>query len=249
MPQTLVQTIALSKTFQDRKRGRIEAVRGVTLEAYAGEIFGLLGPNGAGKTTALRVLATILSPTSGAAAVAGFDVVRDPDGARRSLGFLSGDTGLYARLSAREMIAYFGRLYAMDDRRLEARLEELTALFDLGGFINRRCAKLSTGQKQKVSIARTVVHDPLVLILDEPTAGLDVLAARNIVAFIRAARDAGKCVILSTHDMGEAERLCDRIGIIHDGAMVTVGTKAELFRRFGADNLEAVFLKAMEVVN
>lgn len=235
------------KHFKDRKRGKVEAVRGVSFEAHAGEIFGLLGPNGAGKTTTLRILATILTPTEGTAEVAGHDVTRNPDGARRSLGFLSGDTGLYGRLTAREMIAYFGRLYGMDGDELTKTIEMINGRFGMEDFFNRRCGKLSTGQKQKVSIARTVVHDPPVLILDEPTAGLDVLAARNIVTFIRDARDDGKCVILSTHDMGEAQRLCDRIGIIHNGEIAAIGTSEELFERFKTDDLESVFLKAVGI--
>ena len=205
----------------------------------------MLGPNGAGKTTALRILATILKPTSGSAILGGRDVVQDPDGARRQFGFMSGDTGLYQRLSAREMIAYFGQLYGMKQEEIDARLEILKARLDMSAFFERRCGKLSTGQKQKVSIARTVVHDPPILILDEPTSGLDVLAARNIVSFIRSARDEGKCVILSTHDMGEASRLCDRVGVIHNGLLATVGTKAALFDRFNTTDLEEVFLRSV----
>ena len=245
MNKVLVQTIGLTKNFKDRKRGVIEAVKDVTFEAHSGEIFGLLGPNGAGKTTALRILATILKPTAGTATIAGYDVVNDPDSARRSLGFLSNDTGLYGRLSAREMIIYFGKLYGMESDRIESRLKELCDLLDMSEFLNRRCGKLSSGQKQKVSISRTIVHDPPVLILDEPTTGLDVLAAKNIVSFIRKARDQGTCVLLSTHIMGEAERLCDRIGIIHNGVMTAVGTRDELFDRFNADELETVFLRAV----
>jgi len=245
MAQVLVQASGLVKQFHDRKRGVVEAVRGITFEALAGEIFGLLGPNGAGKTTTLRMLATILAPTAGSAVIAGCDVRSDPDGARRALGFLSGDTGLYGRLTAGEMITYFGRLYGLDDSRLKHRVRELRARLDMDDFWSRRCAKLSTGQKQKVSIARTVVHDPPVLILDEPTAGLDVLASRNIVNFIGEARTEGKCIILSTHDMGEAERLCDRVGIIHNGELAAVGSKGELFERYRARDLEVVFLRAI----
>ncbi len=245
MPDPFVRAVDLKKSFKDKKRGVVEAVKNVSFEAYAGEIFGLLGPNGAGKTTTLRILATILSPSSGFAEIAGHDVQKDPDGARRSFGFMSGDTGLYDRLSAKEMIYYFGSLYGMDKDLLNQRVELLKEQFDMTDFFNRRCAKLSTGQKQKVSIARTIIHDPPVLILDEPTSGLDVLASRNIVNAIRHVREEGKCVILSTHDMGEAERMCDRIGIIHDGVLSEIGTKEELFTRFNADNLEAVFLSAV----
>ncbi len=243
--QILVQTFNLSKTYKDKKRGVVEAVKGISFEARAGEIFGLLGPNGAGKTTTLRILATILKPSAGTATLAGYDVVNDPDNVRRSLGFMSGDTGLYARLSAKEMIAYFGQLYGLEGDELEQRVEVTKNYLDMDDFFEGRCGKLSTGQKQKVSIARTIVHDPPVLILDEPTSGLDVLASRNIVTFIRKAHDDGKCIILSTHDMGEAERMCDRIGIIHNGQLVAVGTKEELFDSFSATDLEEVFLKAI----
>ncbi|MDP8229260.1 MAG: ATP-binding cassette domain-containing protein [Candidatus Electryoneaceae bacterium] len=243
----LVRADNLVKHYKDRKRGVVEAVRGISFESCAGEIFGLLGPNGAGKTTTLRILATILKSTSGTASIAGHDVVSDPDGVRRSLGFMSGDTGLYARLNAGEMVAYFGRLYGLEGDELNRRVEETAEQLDMHDFFNRRCGKLSTGQKQKVSIARTIVHNPPVLILDEPTAGLDVLASRNIVSFVRNARQDGKCIILSTHDMGEAERMCDRIGIIHNGLLVAVDTKEGLFKRYDATDLETVFLRAVGI--
>ncbi len=243
--QVLVQSLDLVKTYKDKKRGIVEAVKGISFEAHAGEIFGLLGPNGAGKTTTLRILATILQPTNGTATLAGYDVVKEPDKVRRSLGFMSGDTGLYARLTAKEMVTYFGQLYGLEGDELKQRVEEVGDYLDMSEFYDGRCGKLSTGQKQKVSIARTVVHNPPILILDEPTSGLDVLASRNIVTFIRKAHDDGKCIILSTHDMGEAERMCDRIGIIHNGLLVAVGSKEELFDQFDAVDLEAVFLKAV----
>ncbi len=246
MNRVLIRAVNLRKTFKDRRKGTVEAVKDVSFEAVAGEIFGLLGPNGAGKTTTLRMLATILQPTSGTAEIAGFDVRKNPDEARRSLGFLSGDTGLYARLSAREMISYFGSLYGLNGDKLREKVEAIGRKFDMASFFHRRCAKLSTGQKQKVSISRTVIHDPPVLILDEPTAGLDVLAGRNIIDFIRSSRDEGKCVVLSTHDMGEAERLCDRIAIIHDGVIAAVGTKDQLFAQYEAHDLEAAFLRAVQ---
>lgn len=245
MQAPLIKAINLRKTFNDRKKGVVKAVQNVSFEAYAGEIFGLLGPNGAGKTTALRMLATILSPTDGTAEINGFDISQNPDGVRKSLGFLSGDTGLYARLSAKEMISYFGELYGLEQDYIDQRVQSLIEELELESFIDRRCAKLSTGQKQKVSIARTVVHNPPVLVLDEPSSGLDVLASRNIIRFIIMARDQGKCIILSSHDMGEVERLCDRIAIIFNGIIVTIGTKQELFDRYEATNMEEVFLNAI----
>jgi len=245
MSEALIRVENLIKTFSDRKRGSIQAVNGLSFEARTGEIFGLLGPNGAGKTTTLRILATILKPTSGIVSVAGYDVVDEPDKVRNSLGFLSNDTGLYDRLSAHEMITYFGRLYGLEDSFINRRIDELSETLDMSDFIDRRCGKLSSGQKQKVSISRTIVHDPPVMILDEPTTGLDVLASKSIVDSIRTARETGKCVILSTHIMGEAERLCDRIGIIHNGKMAVIGTRDELFKRFDASELETVFLRAV----
>jgi sodium transport system ATP-binding protein len=246
MSEVLIRVENLTKVFSDRKRGSIQAVAGLSFEAKSGEIFGLLGPNGAGKTTTLRILATILKPTSGKVSIAGYDVVEQSDKVRNSLGFLSNDTGLYDRLTAHEMIAYFGRLYGLDDSYIKNRIDELCEILKMSDFINRRCGKLSSGQKQKVSISRTIIHDPPVMILDEPTTGLDVLASKSIVDSIRTARKVGKCVILSTHIMGEAERLCDRIGIIHDGKMAVIGTRDELFSRFNTDQLETVFLRAVD---
>lgn len=245
MSEILIQVENLTKVFSDRKRGSVQAVDGISFEAKCGEIFGLLGPNGAGKTTTLRILATILKPTSGKVTIAGYDVVEQSDRVRNSLGFLSNDTGLYDRLTAREMIEYFGRLYGLDDSYINGRINELCEILDMSDFMDRRCGKLSSGQKQKVSISRTIIHDPPVMILDEPTTGLDVLASKSIVDSIRTARKIGKCVILSTHIMGEAERLCDRIGIIHDGKMAAIGSRDELFDRYNTDNLETVFLRAV----
>lgn len=243
----LIKATNLSKTFVDRKKGFVAAVRNMSFEAYPGEIFGLLGPNGAGKTTAMRMLATILSPSSGTAEINGYDIIKNPDDVRKSLGFLSGDTGLYARLSAREMITYFGKLYGLDSKFIDLRLNMLNTELELESFIDRRCAKLSTGEKQKVSIARTVIHDPPVLILDEPSSGLDVLASRNIIRFINSAREQGNCIILSSHDMGEVERLCDRIAIIFDGKIISTGTKQYLYDKYQSNNMEDVFLNAIGV--
>jgi sodium transport system ATP-binding protein len=231
----------LRKTFHDPQRGTVEAVRGVDLDCKKGEIYGLLGPNGAGKTTTLRILATILAPTSGIAVVAGADVAADPLEVRRRIGFLSGNTGLYPRLTTRETLEYFGRLHGIDDSELAERVDSLLDTFDMREFENGRCEGLSTGQKQRVSIARAVLHDPPVLILDEPTTGLDILASSAMIDFIDARRSAGTCVLFSTHILSEAERLCDRIGVIHDGHMLAVGTLDELKERTGKDYLDDVF--------
>ena len=231
----------LRKTFHDPQRGTVEAVRGVDLDCKKGEIYGLLGPNGAGKTTTLRILATILAPTSGIAVVAGADVATNPLEVRRRIGFLSGNTGLYPRLTTRETLEYFGRLHGIDDSELAERVDSLLDTFDMREFENGRCEGLSTGQKQRVSIARAVLHDPPVLILDEPTTGLDILASSAMIDFIDSRRSAGTCVLFSTHILSEAERRCDRIGVIHDGHMLAVGTLDELKERTGKEYLDDVF--------
>ncbi|MFQ5664564.1 MAG: ATP-binding cassette domain-containing protein, partial [Terriglobia bacterium] len=208
----MIEAHELTKIFRDRKRGAIRAVDHISFCCQPGQIYGLLGANGAGKTTTLRILATILQPTDGTAQVAGFDINRQPEKVRANVGFLSTATALYARLSARETVEYFGRLNGLNRAALRRRIEELFAMLEIGEFADRRCDKLSTGMKQKVSIARTLVHDPPVMIFDEPTVGLDVMTARTIVGFIRDCRAHGKTVIFSTHVMSEAEKLCDTIG-------------------------------------
>jgi sodium transport system ATP-binding protein len=218
--QARVQVEGLSKVFRGPKRKQIKAVDGVSFEARAGEIFGLLGANGAGKTTTLRVLSTMLVPSAGDACICGFSVRQKPEEVRRRIGFLSTATSLYGRLTAREMVTYFGRLHGMAPATLEARRRELFELFGMQGFADVRCDKLSTGMKQKVSIVRSVLHDPEVMIFDEPTAGLDVLTSRTIVSFVRDCRARGKCVIFSTHIMDEVEQLCDRVGVIHAGRVL-----------------------------
>ena len=241
MTEHAIETRDLRKTFSDPERGVVEAVRGIDLVCTQGEIYGLLGPNGAGKTTTLRMLATILAPTSGTATVAGADAVREPLEVRRRIGFLSASTGLYPRLTPRETLRYFGELHGIEEAALGARIEELVETFRLGEFADRRCEGLSTGQKQRVSISRAVLHDPPVLILDEPTSGLDVLATSDMIEFIESRRAAGTCVLFSTHILSEAERLCDRIGIIHSGLLLASGTLDELRERTGHTYLDEVF--------
>ena len=241
----MIEAHALTKRFKDKKRGEIRAAENITFRAEPGQIYGLLGANGAGKTTTLRLLATLLKPTSGSATVAGFDVTRDPAKVRAHVGFLAASTALYGRLTAREMIAYFGQLNGLSAADLRTRIKRLADDLDMHEFLDRRCEKFSTGMKQKTSIARTLVHDPAVMIFDEPTLGLDVMTARVIVKFVRDCKTRGKTVIYSTHVMSEVEKLCDVVGIIHDGRLLAEGTLPELRARFGESDMEEVFVKAV----
>ena len=242
METPAVSATLLSKTYCDSGGQSVQACSGVSFAANPGEVFGILGTNGAGKTTTLRLLSTVLKPSGGDATISGCSVVKQPDRARAAIGFLSADTGVYGRLTAREMMEYFGRLHGLPETTISTRVEEISRQLDMGGFMDRRCDRLSSGQKQRVSIARTIVHDPPVLIFDEPTAGLDILASAQIVRFIQDSRARGRCVILSTHIMREAERLCDRLIILHHGRVCAEGTLAELRRQTGQEDLEDVFL-------
>lgn len=239
----MIEVDGLVKVFHDRKRGEVRAVDGICFEVNPGEIFGLLGLNGAGKTTTLRMLATILTPTAGTAKVDGYDIRENPVEVRRRVGFLSGDTGLYHRLTPRELLSYFGELYGMDRKKINDRIEELSTLLDMEGFLDVKIDKLSQGMKQKTSIARTLMHDPQVLLLDEPIKGLDVLTSLNIIEFIRNSKRMGKTIIFSTHVMREAERLCDRIGIIHEGRIIKVGTLEGWRQETGLHDLEDIFVE------
>ena len=239
----MIEVDGLVKVFHDRKRGEVRAVDGICFEVNPGEIFGLLGLNGAGKTTTLRMLATILTPTAGTAKVDGYDIRENPVEVRRRVGFLTGDTGLYHRLTPRELLSYFGELYGMDRKKINNRIEELSTLLDMEGFLDVKIDKLSQGMKQKTSIARTLMHDPQVLLLDEPIKGLDVLTSLNIIEFIRNSKRMGKTIIFSTHVMREAERLCDRIGIIHEGRIIKVGTLEGWRQETGLHDLEDIFVE------
>ncbi|QEH33300.1 putative ABC transporter ATP-binding protein YbhF [Aquisphaera giovannonii] len=236
----------LSKAFLDYQRGWVHAVRGVSFACRPGEIFGLLGPNGAGKTTTLRILSTVLRPTGGRAVVAGYDVVQHPQQVRRHIGYMSASTGIYDRMTAWELVEYFGRLYGMDRGTLRARMESIFDWLKMDDFRDTLCSKLSTGMKQKVSIARTVVHDPPVLIFDEPTSGLDVLVQRSVVQKILELRDMGKTILFSTHSMHEVSKLCQKVAIIHRGVLQASGTPGELLERFGQPDLEELFFALVE---
>jgi sodium transport system ATP-binding protein len=238
----MIEVQNLTKTFRDKKRGLVHALDHVSFQVQRGEIFGLLGPNGAGKTTTLRLLATVLSPSEGTAAVGGYDIVREPEKVRKQIGFLSGDMGLYPRLTAREILSFFAKIHGMEGAALRARINEVIELVGMGDFADTKTDRLSTGMKQKVAIARSFVHDPPILILDEPTYGLDVPTARLIENFILDARDRGKCIVFSTHVMEEAEYLCDRIAVVHEGRLRIVGTMDELRAHTGKRRLREIFL-------
>jgi sodium transport system ATP-binding protein len=239
----MIEARNLTKTFRDKKRGEIRAADDISFRVSPGQIYGLLGANGAGKTTTLRLLATLLQPTGGSAIVAGFDVAREPEKVRANVGFLAASTALYGRLTAREMIAYFGKLNGLPDAEIRVRTKRLAEELDMHEFLDRRCDKFSTGMKQKTSIARTLIHDPAVMIFDEPTLGLDVMTARAIVKFVRECRNRGKTVIYSTHVMSEVEKLCDTIGIIHGGKLMAEGTLAGLRATHGEQDMEEIFVK------
>ena len=242
MEKTRVRVQALKKTFWDEARGEVRAVDGLDFDCREGEIFGLLGANGAGKTTTLRMLATILKPTGGVATLNGHDVLEEPEAVRRSLGFYSASTALYPRLTARETLEFFARVNRYPRERVARRVEELIERFGIAEYAGARVEKLSSGMKQKVSIARTIVHDPPILIFDEPTVGLDVMAALEMQKVVRELRDEGKTIIFSTHIMSEAEKLCDRIGIIHRGRLLALGTLEEHRRTTGQHYLEDIFV-------
>jgi sodium transport system ATP-binding protein len=226
-----------------KRYGELRAVRGLSLRVAPGEVYALLGANGAGKTTALRCLATLLKPTEGTARIAGFDVHTEPLEVRRRLGFLAASMGLYGRLTARELLAYFAGLHGLEGGEARERVDHAVRTFGLEAFADRLCGKLSTGQKQRVSIARAVVHDPPALVLDEPTLGLDVLSGEAIYRFVERARERGRAVIFSTHQMSEVELLADRVGIIAAGRLVAEGTAEEIVRQSGERTLSRAFLR------
>ncbi len=237
----MIRVENLRKSFRDLRRGLVHAVDDISFEARHGEIFGLLGPNGAGKTTTMRILCTVLRPSSGMARVAGYDVATQPALVRQHIGFLSANTAIYDRMSAWELVEYFGRLYGLGGEKLRQRLETVFTTLRMNDFRDTLGAKMSTGMRQKVSIARAIVHDPPVLIFDEPTAGLDVLVARAVLDTIADLRALGKCILFSTHILREVERLCDRVAILSRGRVQACGTLAQLRERYCKDDLEEIF--------
>jgi sodium transport system ATP-binding protein len=242
----MIRVENLTKEFIDLRRGPIPALSAASFHVQPGEIFGLLGPNGAGKTTCLRILSTVLRPTSGRAVVAGYDVATQAADVRRHIGFMSGNTGIYDRMTAWELVEYYGRLYGIPEEQLQPRLQRIFTTLQMNEIKDVLGSKMSTGMKQKVSIARTIVHDPPVLIFDEPTSGLDVLVARAVLKTIESLRDEGKCIIFSTHIMREVEKLCDRIAIIHRGRILAQGHLAELAGEYGQPDVEELFFDLIQ---
>jgi ABC-type multidrug transport system ATPase subunit len=235
-----VRIRGLRRTFPLPGGGTLAAVDGIDLDVAPGEILGLLGPNGAGKTTTLRVLATLTTPTEGTAEVGGHDVVRDPEGVRRALGYLSPDAGLPPRLTARESLRLFAALY--DVRPAGPAIDRAVRHMGIGDFLDRRVDTLSTGMGQRLRIACATLHAPRVLVLDEPTLGLDAVATRDLLATIQAARDGGAAVVLSTHMVDDAARVCDRVAVIDRGRIRAVGTPAEVVAAAGTADLRDAFL-------
>ena len=236
----------LRKSFLDYRKGWVPAVDGVSFSCVPGSIFGLLGPNGAGKTTTLRMLSTVLRPTGGRATVAGFDVATEPEKVRAHIGYMSASTGIYDRMTAWELVEYFGRLYGMKRDALNERMDTIFGWLQMNDFRDVLGSKMSTGMKQKVSIARTIVHDPPVLIFDEPTSGLDVMVARSLLKRIEELRDRGKTILFSTHAMHEVAKLCSRVAIIHRGRVQAEGEPGELLEQFAQPDLEELFFYLVE---
>ncbi|MFK7767038.1 MAG: ABC transporter ATP-binding protein [Mariniblastus sp.] len=243
----MIHVRRLTKKYKDLEAGHFTALDGISFDAMPGQIYGLLGPNGAGKTTALRILSTVLRPSEGTATVNGFDVNVDPDQVRRQIGFVSTNTAIYDRMTAWEMVHYFGQLYGMELEKLQIRMETLFERFQMNEIRNVLCSKMSTGMKQKVSIVRAIVHNPPVLIFDEATSGLDILVAREVLRTVEQLRDQGKCIIFSSHIMSEVKRLCDRVAIMNRGNILAEGTIDELAQGYEEDDLEELFYQMISM--
>jgi sodium transport system ATP-binding protein len=239
----MIQVDGLTKHYADLQRGKLVALAGISFQARSGEIYGLLGPNGAGKTTALRILSTVLRPTAGTAKINGLDVVTQSSLVRHRIGFVSANTAVYDRMTAWEMVEYFGRLHGIPDGELADRMEQVFTRLKMNDIRDLLGTRMSTGMRQKVSIARAIVHDPPVLIFDEATAGLDVLVARALLRTVSELRDHGKCILFSTHIMREAEKLCDRVAIVHRGKILAEGNLQQLRDEYRENDLEELFFQ------
>jgi len=254
----MIEIVDLRKEFTLSKQQKKElntseniaiAVDGISFKCEPGKVFSLLGPNGAGKTTTLRMLSTIFKPTSGSVTIAGIDAVKYPEEARKKIGFLTGSTGLYARLTPNELIEYFASLYGISKKETAQRKEKLYELLDMNDFQNKRIGKLSTGMKQKVSICRTMIHDPEVIIFDEPTSGLDVITAENIITLISDCKKEGKTVIFSSHIMSEVDLLCDDLAIVHKGKLLFNNTMEAFKNEMQTENLTSEFIRIVKENN
>ena len=243
----MIHVRELVKSYPDLKKGSFTALDRVSFDARPGEIYGLLGPNGAGKTTALRILSTVLAPTEGTVTVNGFDVQKQPGKVRRSIGFVSTNTAVYDRMTAGEIVEYFGRLHGMSKQVLTERMEFLFERFQMNDIRDVLGSKMSTGMQQKVSIARALIHDPPVLIFDEATSGLDVLVAREVLRTVASLRETGKCIIFSSHIMREVERLCDRVAIMYRGKILDEGPTEELGEKHGEKDVEELFFRLISM--
>ncbi len=253
----MIDVVSISKEFKraETKKKLImrkasdavfKAVDNVSFQCKPGRVFTLLGPNGAGKTTALRMLAGMLNPTRGSVSIAGHNIAEDPQAAKSKLGFLTGATGLYDRLNPRETLKYFAELNGVPKSKISGRVDELIDKLEIGEFADRRCGKLSMGQKQRVSIARALIHDPEVIIFDEPTNGLDVLTSRTIIKWIRECKSAGKTVVFSTHIMGEVSLLSDDLAVMHNGKLCYCNTFEQFKQDYGDISLEDAFIQILE---
>ena len=242
MGTSAIEIKNLTKIYKKRGGKKVIAINDLNFTVNKGEIFGLLGPNGAGKTTTLRIISTILKPTSGDVVVEGVSVSKNPDEIKKIVGFLTGETRLYERLTPRETFYYFGRLYNMKDNEIEERIKNINLILKLEDIMDRRISELSDGMKQKVSIGRTIIHNPEVFILDEPLTGLDIFARRSVAKFIRRSKSEGKTILLSTHVMSEVEELCDSVGFLYKGKLLEVGGKEEIKKRYECDTIEKIFM-------
>ncbi len=237
----MIEVTNLGKTFSD-----VTAISNLSFKVDAGEVYGLLGPNGAGKTTTLRILATLIEATTGKATVNGFDIKKDAEAVRKAIGVVNGGMGLYDRLTGKEVLYYFGKFYGMSKVAIDKRIKELDELLSLGETLNRRTTGFSTGMKQKIVIARAVLHDPPIIFFDEATSGLDIMARRAVMNFVKAYPSQNRAVIYSTHVMSEVEELCNRVGIIYKGKLIAENTVTELISQSGERNLENAFFKLVE---
>ncbi len=242
----MIKVENVHKTYTPKRRKEaVKALKGVSFQAQPGKVLALLGPNGSGKTTLLRMMATLLQPDEGEVQVCGFDTTRDSLKVREQIGFLTGSAKLHDKLTARETLAYFGKLYALGDEYLATRMETLIETLEMHSFVDRVAGKLSMGQRQRIMIARTLIHDPAVVVFDEATAGLDVLAAQTLMDIVKACRDAGKTVLFSTHIMGEVSLLADDVVMIHKGSPVYEGSYQQLKEQQSAASLEEEFVRML----